>query len=267
MALAEDVSTLSFVNEILYIREGRKLGKIRPDEDGYYDIPAAVIGKVSDNNTYYVVDSVVKPLTDPNSMISRKLQDGKLFGEHGHPDLSQCDTKYKVVERLLKIDEKFVSHHFKSIYSGEKLEAGGMLLNAKIKPEGKYAHELQSFLDNPLVNTSLSLRGICDGRMVKDVQERTLKKLITFDNVLGGGYFEASQRYSAAAYEAIQFSQEDINSLYLDHVAMETLNDTELNEIFGSRSIIKETTSIIQIANTKENRSKVLTTLDMIRRY
>lgn len=267
MAALENVSNVSFVNEILYIRDGRKLGKLRPDEDGYYDVPVAVLGKVSDNNTYYDVNSIVAPLTDPNAVITRKLNDGKLFGEFDHPDLKSCKTDIEKLERLVTIDMKSTSHHFKSIYSGEELEAGGRLLNAKMKPEGVYKRELQDFFDNPLVNVSFSLRGICDGKTIGGISKRIIKKLVTFDNVLGGGYFEAAKRYSTAALESLSFNSADLNNIYLSQVAMESFTDTEINEIFGTNKVMRESKSILQIQNTRENRSKVLNALDAVRRY
>lgn len=236
----QNVDKISFCIDTLLIKNGRKLGRIRPDENGYYEMPLAVLGTVTDNRTYYEVEDFVSQLTTPTSFINKCLANAKLFGEYGHPMIVLLPDD-KVLPRLMVIDEKSVSHHIKQIRTGDKLESGGRILYGLIKPHGPYGENLQSSLDDPCLNTSFSLRSIAQSRQEGNITRRRIKHLVTFDYVNAGGYDEASKRY-APSVESIDIMSNSI-SIPVTTAAMETLNNTELNEIFGAKTITIGSTS------------------------
>lgn len=244
----QNVDKISFSVDVLAIKNGRKLGRIRPDENGYYEMPLAVLGTVTDNRTYYEVEDFVAQLTSPTSFINRCIANATLYGEYGHPLIAVLPEDQRL-PRLMIIDEKSVSHHINQIRTGEKLENGGRILYGKIKPFGPFSEKLQNSLDDPCLNTSFSLRSIAHSRQEGAITRRRIKHLVTFDYVNAGGYSEASKRY-APAVESIDLV---LNSSTVPIVtsAMEQLTNTELNEIFGAKVIMIGTTRTIFV--DKEN--------------
>jgi hypothetical protein len=231
----QNVDKIAFVVDVLLVRNGRKLGAIRPDEDGYYTIPLAVLGTPTDNRTYYEVDEFVGQMTSPTSFINRCLTDGKLFGEYGHPMISLLPSDQQL-PRLMQIDEKQVSHHIKKIWTGEKLESGGRIIYGLIKPKGPYGAHLRDSLDDSCVNTSFSLRSIAVSTESGGLIRRKIRNLVTFDFVNAGGYNEASKRYAPATETFVNLPLHAAMVRNAD-AAMEHVSDTELNEIFGAKVV------------------------------
>lgn len=248
-AALEHINGVNFRVEVLSVRNGRKLGKARMDEYGYYDMPLAALGVATRNRTYYETRPFVSQITDQGSRFNEVLTDGALYGEYGHPNLSGLDNN-TALARLATVDEGRVSHHFRSIETGKSLENGGMLVTGKVKPHGKHGVHLQANLDNPFMNTAFSLRAITDARFEGGLSRRNMKKLVTFDYVLAGGFAEASKRFSPAV-EAYGAEYQDDTGLMFDlpidrspsgraaltSVAMENFTDSELNEIFGAKEV------------------------------
>lgn len=230
----QDPKAISIVVETLYIREGRELKKARPDENGYYTMPLAVLGIPTRNKTYYDINSIVTQL-NTDTYIRQMIQDGTLYGEYGHPDLSGLDN-HQAMSRLVRVDEKMVSHHIKEVKTGELLESGGRILYGKIKPFGPYKDSLQDNLDNPCMNTAFSLRSIASEKPMNGLLYREIKKLITFDAVLAGGYAEASKRFSPAT-ESMRIIAANDDHIYLAKAACECFTNSELNDIFGTKTV------------------------------
>jgi hypothetical protein len=236
MAALQNVDRISFCVDTLIVKNGRKLGRIRPDESGYYKMPIAVLGTVTDNFTYYEVEDFVAQLTSPTSFINRVLVDGKCYGEYGHPMIRLLPENQQI-PRLMVIDEKCQSHHIKAVTTGEKLESGGRLLYGLLKPAGPYGEYLQASLDDPCQNTSFSLRSIAQSRNENGITRRKIKQLVTFDYVCAGGYNEASKRYTPGVESiAIELTPQSVD-LAVITTAMESLSNTEINELFGAKVV------------------------------
>ena len=231
----QNTDRISVVVETSIIRAGRKLGVVRPDTNGYYTIPIAVLGTPTDNKTYYDVEEFVGQLQDPTSFINMVLTDGKLYGEYGHPPIQLMDEKL-VLQRLCMIDEKSVSHHISKIWTGETLASGGKILYALIKPHGPYAEPLRNNLDDPCTNTSFSLRSVTKSRNENGLTKRKMQRLITFDYVTAGGYNEASKRFSPGVETFCDVSLLD-NSFKVTEAAMECFSSSEINDILGATEI------------------------------
>lgn len=249
MATIEDVRALQFCVETLVVREGRKLGRPRPDELGYYDIPVAVLGIPTENKTYYHVGEFVDQITNATSYVNRMLKDGKLYGEYGHPDIAKMELGDQLA-RLNRIDEERMSHHFRSLRTGDKTEDGGVLVVAKIKPHGPYGAQVQENLDNPLMNTAFSLRSIAQAEMKGGLVHRRMRKLVTYDYVAAGGYMQAAKRYSPAM-ESLSVAMLPNHTVQFTEAAMESLADSEFNDIFGTKqlTVCRETVTYLQGSN------------------
>lgn len=247
-ALNQNVSNIQFRIETLVAKDRRNTGRVKPDAQGYYaGIPVAVLGTVSQNNTYYDVDSFQKQIQSPDTYINKVLTQGKLYGEYGHPMIAQLPPDQQLA-RLAVIDEKAISHHISEIYTGETLASGGRLVLAKLKPTGPYKESLKDNLEDPCMNTSFSLRAITSAEQRGNVSYRVMKKLVTFDAVAAGGYMEASKSY-APAMESFDVTIAPTGIVTMTQVAMETYTDTELNELFGIHAVTKHKHIVTELSD------------------
>lgn len=248
----ERTDRVSFSVQTIHVREGQELARIRPDEDGYYiGFPVAALGRVTRNRTYYDIHEFQAQLTNEASHFRMALEDGQLYGEWGHPkvhEIRHADPlmrKRFQLERLARIDEEKVSHHFRAIRTGSEMEGGGKLIVADIKPAGPYKAALEDSLDSPHVNTAFSLRAITRDRRQGDVTRKKTVRLVTFDAVTTSGYAEASKRFrEAGSTEEIDVRfDEDLDMATIDEVGLESLSNTELSDMFRTKDIFRETRS------------------------
>lgn len=232
----ENMSSINFVVETQIVSADRKLKAAVFDADGYTEVPVAVLGEVSQNNTYYIVDPLVREMTNKDSIFNRLLVDGKIYGEYTHPDLSGLNRQ-QALERLIEVRGTCQSHHIRRLYTGAKLPDGGILLMASVRPMGPYRDELLDNFMNAYANTAFSLRAIVADKQGNDgVLYRTCQKLVTFDSVLAGGYFAASKRY-APAVENLQRSDFMTQS---NEVALESFTVKDIDAMFGCIEVRRE---------------------------
>lgn len=235
MGTSPNVDKIYFSVDTLEISHGKKLKGLRPDEDGYYDVPVAVIGGISRNETYYEPESLVNPIVDNGNVFNKMLREGNLFGEWGHP------AEDSPVERMLKIDENKHSHHFSKLYTGNKLDNGCVPVHAKIKPCGPYGKYLEENLMSPSINTAFSLRSIVKARWDEKMkcQRRTILRLVTFDYVGMPGYAEASKRYSPGveSFCNVELTPEHFMSDDGVITACEGISDKDILNMFGASEI------------------------------
>jgi len=242
-----DVDKYSFVIETFKSFRGRSLRSIKPDSDGYYNgVPIAVIGIPSDNRAFYEPESFVRSLNqDP---FHRKLTMGGLNGEVQHPDLPVGKLGPNDLKRLFKIDQTLVSTYFRKIYLAEKLETGGRIVRADMKPHGPYGQYTEEKLNDPNMGYAASLRAACSERYdpKSDLLIRTIGQMVTFDNADSGGYIEASKYYIGGT-ESIEINMNDYYVRDKESgrliAACEEVKDLEILKIFGVKEMIWETKS------------------------
>lgn len=213
---------------------GRKLQRLTPDEDGYYNnIPLSAFNAKSLNGCYYDTESYLKGLKDPSSTFNLKLTHGNLYGEWGHPKDDQD------LRRICGIDREKVSHHFRSIYAGEPIAGTETVIYGSLRPSGPWGKYLSDSLMNPHENTAFSLRCLMTEKYDRGLraQMRTIEEFVTYDAVDMPGYLYGSKWY----VEATAVGRECLMPVTMDmlytpsgkRVALESLSDTRLLELFG----------------------------------
>lgn len=227
-----------FCVQVLNDLNGRQLKALRPDEDGYYSVVLAVLDATSRNRTFYDVDSIIREITDPKTVFNQMLTQGNLRGEYGHP------SKESSLDRIGEILEDRVAFHISKIWTGEKLENGGIPVYGKIRPCGPHGKYVEQSLLNPKENTTFSLRCLMTQKVdtANNRLYRTVKQLITFDYVNMPGYLEASKWYSPATEGFIhEIQPEDVFFNENTKVGFEHWSDRDLADLFGMKEfVVKE---------------------------
>ena len=247
-ATTEDVSSITFCVESMMTKGGRKAFK--PDRDGYYvGVPQLVIGATTRANSLYTANSVEEQITSPNSSFAVLLREGCLHGERGHPDIDLIDDPKKQMARMLRVDERLFSHHYRKVYSGPNLEGGGKLILADVKPVEPYGNALKQSAEDPNINTAFSLRSITKNRQVGNVSRRDILRLITIDSVGAPGFIQASKAFAPISTESfhtpdggkdmftMSLPTGEDGKIVIDQLSMESFTDTEINEILGTNHV------------------------------
>ena len=225
------------------IRNGRK-NTLKIDSDGYRLCPVMALKQISSNKTYYDAKSFSDIINNEKSSFRDRLISGCLYGEWGHPDLSQFKDKRESFARLIKVDESRVSHHIKSL----SVEDG--VVEASIKPYGPYGQFLEDSLNTPTINTAFSLRSLTKDTRMKDVTYKNLIHLTTFDFVLNPGFKQATKIFAKSLEDFDDFIINEENEDISKTISLENINDGYLNDIFSTNEIIK-LRETITIKNSK----------------
>ncbi len=229
----------------MIIDDGRKLAAAKQDADGYFcDIPAIALGKVTRNNTAYEVEPTVAQLRGPDTSIYKRLTEGVLFSEYGHPfvDLS---TELGL-SRLLHLEPTRKSSHIRKMEVRHIDDLDLDIIFMDMKPAGPYGQYFAEQMLDPTQNCAFSLRGISKVRIdrASRVVYKRLNPLVTIDTgMAGGGFKVASKRYMPSV-ESLSIDGEDIDipidmevNQSFQEIALEHFTNSEINELFKSKSI------------------------------
>jgi hypothetical protein len=239
------------------IEDNRTLKSATKDKDGYYTgVPVATLGVASRNKTAYDTKSFLDQIMGEDTSMNRRLKEGTLFSEYGHPfvDLNSPQG----MARLLHLEPKQKSNHIRSISVKRVEDLGLDLVLMDTKPSGPYGQYFDEAMQDPTQNVAFSLRGISKATFDRStgITNRSLISLVTFDTaVASGGFREASKRYIDAATESLvadnrnndfvyesteivnyQISPNDL--MLVRNIAVESFTNTELNEIIKAHKVI-----------------------------
>lgn len=186
-------------------KKSGKTGVMRPDASGYYDITLGAFGVNNASGDYYPTDKVKNLFTSSSELINR-TQNGRLYGEWGHPKFNPGMTTRDYLIKLLIMHEEQISHHIKTLELHENFVNvdGSKCIGVigRVKPFGPQASHVQDSFDNPEQNACFSVRSISldsrdkSGRVVKNPV-----KIITYDFV-GEPGIDVADKYHNPAIES-----------------------------------------------------------------
>lgn len=250
-------SNLTMSTSIVVPKNGYKIGRVRPDENGIYrDIPVMCLNIPSRSGEKYDPDSFWNCANDPNRQFRTSINERGLFGENGHPSFygtaGKTEAQLKemgVIDRFMTVDPNNVTHQIYDVRKGETLPDGAQLVLADLKPTEPKGAILKEELDDPTRSASFSVRQysskVPNSRGYLDSYCRAL---VTFDRVLIGGFkLACSAMANGLSQESLDnqsiILMDDGGKIVYDHFSIESFKDTALNEAFKSVEVIRATRS------------------------
>ncbi len=189
-------------NETIFSSKGKQGILPGPDSDGYYTVVLGALNCYNSSGEYYVADKAIDLFRD-SSAFQRRVKNGALFSEVGHPrrQIGQSDREFYA--RMVDILDANICGHISEVSLdlnfGQKnpdLKTPQMIaIMGKVKPAGDQANTLQLSLENRKQNTAFSVRGITDNYERNNRIERVLQTVITFDHVVEPGIKPACKAY------------------------------------------------------------------------
>ena len=92
-----------------------KKGLLLPDSEGYYELPVGGLNVVNSSGQFYTLEGA-KDLFDSSSIFMRRVRNGCLKGELGHPKRLPGMSLDDYIQRIVTIDEKNVCCFFKELW-------------------------------------------------------------------------------------------------------------------------------------------------------
>lgn len=230
------------------LQESGKKGILTPDADGYYTMIVGGLNAYNTSGEFYTLESAGR-LFESSSILMRRIKNGALKSELGHPKRAPGMSNDDFLNRILTLEETNISGHFSELWldhaygkNNPKFGNPGLVaIMAKIRPSGPQGPALKASLDNPKENVSFSIRGLTDNYYDKGKCIRVLTTIVTFDQVVEQGIPQAN-KWNAPA--------------------LESLGEQEVSE-FSLKRIVDDR-SPIAVESTRELASQALKSVQML---
>lgn len=189
-----------------------KIGLLKKDEDGYYDMIVGALEVYNSAGAYYVYEQA-KSIFDSSASLMRRVSRGVLKGEYGHPKFMPGMSREQYVHRIMDLDPGNVCcHHRQLRLDTENVKDKNgkpiIAIMSKVQPSGPMGEYLRASLENKHENVCFSIRAFTDDMEDRNGRvNKTLRQVITFDYVIEPG-IEHAEKFKSPALE--QFSLESM---------------------------------------------------------
>ncbi len=187
-----------------------KQGIIKPNQDGYYELVLSALNYPNPVGARYRTESA-RRILETSPFFQRKIKEGNLLGEVGHPRRRDCRTDQEYEDRLYDLLESNVCLHISDVWiddSGALKDRDGRAytgIMGLVKGSGIHGDKFEESLNNPKQNTCLSVRSITDNfRMPDGSIEKEFVNIIAWDWVNEPGLRPAN-KFSAPSLESYEF--------------------------------------------------------------
>lgn len=190
------------MNEMKYgctaLQGTNKVGILKPDADGRYDMILGALEYPNSVGDIYTLSSAQK-FFEEGSSLRRRINNGQLRGEMGHPKKLPGMSEQDYLQRILTIEETNVCCHFSEVWidfnSVKDKETGRPIVTfrAKVKPSGPKGQYLKEMLDDPKQNVAFSVRSLTMNKQVGFRQHKDFTQIVTWDYVNEPGLAPANK--------------------------------------------------------------------------
>jgi hypothetical protein len=182
-----------------------KKGVLKPDADGYYEMVIGGLNTFNSAGEYYTLEGA-RALFEESSAFMRRVKNGCLKGEVGHPKRVPGMTMDQYVGRILSLDETNICCHFADIWLDPSYGQKNPQMNnsklvaivARLKPVGVRGEALRQALENGPENVCFSIRALTKDYFERGQTFRVLNQIVTWDWVTEPGIANATKYHSPA---------------------------------------------------------------------
>lgn len=187
-----------------------KEGVLKKDKDGYYTVVLGALNIFNSAGEYYVANGA-RQLFEKDAILMRRISNGNLKGENGHPKFPIGGKMRDYIERLMTIEETNVISHYKEVWLeedfGKKNPRFGnpsmVGIFAKVCPSGEKAAVLQRALENPSENVNFSIRAFTRDYVEGGKTYRVLESIVTWD-VVGEPGLHVANKWDSPSLENLK---------------------------------------------------------------
>ncbi len=177
-----------------------KKDDFKADDNGYHTVILGALNVYNSVGEFYTAGEALS-LFNGSSILMRKIKNGTLYIEVGHPVKEPGMKLDEFYARYLKTCDTNICGHISEIWLDMKYGQKHPELNSpdmiaifgKVKPHGVHAAVLKEALENPKINACFSVRGITENKYRNGRTERTLTNIVTWDHVHEPGISIATQ--------------------------------------------------------------------------
>lgn len=233
-----------------------KSGTLTPDENGYYEHVIGGLNTFNSCGEFYTAEGA-RELFEQSSTFMRRIKNGVLKGELGHPKRPPGMSGNDYLRRVMQIEETNVCVHYSDVYldmdygrkNPELKNPDLIAIIARVKPSGIHGPAVQSSLNNPRENVCFSIRALTKDCVIRGVNYRTLVQIVTWDVVTEPG-IAISTKWNSPAMETI--SETPVTLAMLENLA----KTSEVPFSIESRDLLNDTVKLVTLAIRPQSKPK-----------
>ncbi|WBF04701.1 hypothetical protein [Erwinia phage vB_Ea277G] len=235
---------MSTAFECTVLKGVNNTGKIKRLDNGYVEV---VLGALEHPNSYGAVydEGRAREFLRQGSVFMRRISQGFLRGELGHPPQRECRDYNDYVERIHTILEKNVAIHIRKVWidSNHVLNDGRkcIAIMGEICPDGPHAHVVERLLNNPSANLAFSIRSMATDKYVAGKKRKYLDAIITWDVVNEPG-LDVATKYNSPSCESFQ----DIERVAANLPAIRAMAERRTSQGVAVESSIAQTLDAVK---------------------
>ncbi|EBW9734610.1 hypothetical protein DQR70_06400 [Salmonella enterica subsp. enterica serovar Oslo] len=180
-------------------------GTIKRLDNNYCQVVLGALEYPNSVGAVYDLQSAIN-IIEKSTIFNRRMEQGYLRGELGHPVERECRDYNDFVRRIHTIDERNVSCHIRRVWidhqykghNGEKIIA----ILGEVAPSGPHAAALERKLNNPHENVAWSVRSLTNDRIVNGVKRKWFESIVTWDEVNEPG-LKGANKFNSPSCESI----------------------------------------------------------------
>ena len=191
------------------------------DDKGYYLVVLGALNVVNSAGEFYTAKDVKELFTNSNSTLLRRIRNGALRGEVGHPKYVSGMSKTEYFNRNLRIDEENVCVHIRELIleeTGDTESVPGegniILVKGWVTPSGPKGDFLAKAFENPEENVAFSVRSFTKNEFKNGVTVKKIVQLVTYDYVNEPGISQATKFKSLGieSLDSVIIDMDDISN-------------------------------------------------------
>jgi len=168
-----------------------KQGILPQNSDGSYTVVVGGLGIVHSNGEVHNPERLRECL-QANSDLMRRITEGTLRGENGHPVRDPSMSRMDWFKRIMTIAESRICVHFDDLTVGAEPAKDRMgqwvtPIIARIRPAGELGYVTEQEIKDPKQNICFSIRALVTPMMSGGRRESYINTLVTYDKVNEGG--------------------------------------------------------------------------------
>ena len=215
-----------------------KRGRLIPNADGYYTMPVGGLNVENSTKQIYIAQGA-KQLFESSSIFMRRVREGRLKAEVGHPVREKGWSDDDYLNRIIKIVDSNVCAHFRAVWLdeewGRKNPQYGrpdlIAIMAEVKPDGPNGDFLKKRFDDPDQDVCFSIRCLTRDFYENGKCYRVIRHITNFDLVTEPGVAFATKWHSPGleSISDIQVFESDMERLLskADGIGMECAQEAQ----------------------------------------
>lgn len=205
-------------------------GTVKRLDENYVEVVLGALEFPNSVGALYDLESAAA-IIERSVPFNRRISDGYLNGEMGHPVERECKDYSDYVRRIHTIDERNTAINIRRVWINRNYVGPNgvkcIAIMGEVAPFGPHASSIERALNNPHANLAFSIRSMTTDRIVAGCRRKFFDNIITWDVVNEPG-LSVANKFNAPSCESADLIT--LSSIPVTQTLMESVRATAIEQ-------------------------------------